>query len=59
MDTATIQIQLDSEKIITNDEMGEIEAACFEACSRIEKLGYIRANVYKNNEVWNAPTNIW
>ena len=54
--TATIQIQLDPDREITIREMDQIQAAANECCSTLEKLGYIRMEVYGDEIKWKRPS---
>jgi hypothetical protein len=53
-DYVTIQIQLDPDEEIPNSIIEECEAVMREACQKLEKFGYVRAEIFKNEQKWTS-----
>jgi hypothetical protein len=59
----TLQVQLDPETMLefdknfkitfTEEELHQIQAEMNEMCHRLEKLSYIRYQMYVDGKVWN------
>lgn len=47
--TVTIQIQVDSETQITEEEIDLCEAEMNECCAMLQKIAYVRAEIYVDN----------